>query len=785
MAAPLAPAAPPSLTRASPNGSPRRWLASLAYRAASGRDRRFDFLRGFAVFAMVVDHLGGPSRLYLLTGGNRFYTSAAEGFVFISGLVVGLVYRRIAERDGLTTALRRLLERAWVLYVLAVGLTLALLPVSEMLNLPWAQGIDRTDPVALVWSIVTLHQTYYLVDVPLLYALLLATAPVALVLMHERRTWAVLLVSWLLWAGYQVYPDRTELPWTIQGNYLFFFAAWQVLFFSGMAIGYHRDRLGRTVPDHWRGWLLAATGLGFLGLVLLYANTDRLVMALQALRPGGVVGGYSLTTDLLELLFAKASVAPGRIVASAIVFAFLFLLTTALWKPLERLLGWFLLPLGEKALYAYSAHVVIAALLGVASVALAVDLRAHPTWSLAIQLASLALLWLAIRGRVLLPDAQTRRRWMASTVPLAIAVVLVTRLDPRPDLPGLAPASPAAAADASQRAARAFGTPVPREVERARRFGTPIPRAARAQATPAPGATAAAPAAPVPTLEPLPPPERELAARWRTFEPGALGLPSVSPYVGETQGRFRELWFYSPALDRDMPYYVYLPPEYGSAARRYPVLYMLHGGSADRDEWPAYGLIDAVDRLIVAKEIRPMIVVLPQGDYSYWVNWPDGGPRWGDYVARDLVRHVDATYRTIPRPGRRAIGGLSMGGYGALQLAFNYPGVFRGVGAHSPALYPGDGSLPILGTGEEFARRDPVLLAGTARGLERLDIQIDIGEEDYFVERAVELHEALLQRGIDHRWLLQPGGHDGEYWERNLLQYLRFYDEVLNGRVAL
>lgn len=759
----------------------RRRLASLAYSPSSGRDRRFDFLRGFAVFAMVVDHLGGPSRLYLLTGGNRFYTSAAEGFVFISGLVVGLAYRRIAERDGLTVALRRLIERAWTLYVLAVGLTLALLPLSEMLNLSWAQGIDRTDPVALVWSIVTLHQTYYLVDVPMLYALLLAAAPVAMILLHERRTWALLLVSWLLWLGYQVYPERTELPWTIQGNYLFFLAAWQVLFFTGMVIGYHRERIGQAVPDRWRGWLLGATGLGFLGLVLLYANTERVVMALQALRPGGLVGGYSLTTDLLELLFAKASVAPGRIVASAIVFTFLYLLATALWKPLERWLGWFLLPLGENALYAYSAHVAIAAGLGIASVSGGLDLRARPNWSLAVQVASLALLWLAIRQRVLLPDARSRRLWMASVVPLAIVVVLVTRLDPRPDVPGMVAAPAPAAADASQRAARAFGTPVPREVERARRFGTPIPRAARAQATP--GAPAPA-AAPLPTAEPLPPPERELAARWRTFEPGALGLPSVSPYVGETQGRFRELWFYSPALDRDMPYYIYLPPEYGSAARRYPVLYMLHGGSADRDEWPAYGLIDAVDRLIAAKEIRPMIVVLPQGDYSYWVNWPDGGPRWGDYVARDLVRHVDATYRTIPRPGRRAIGGLSMGGAGALQLAFNYPGVFRGVGAHSPALYPDDGSLPILGTGEEFARRDPVLLAGTARGLERLDIQIDIGEEDYFVERAVQLHEALLQRGVDHRWLLQPGGHEGEYWERNLLQYLRFYDEVLNGRVG-
>jgi S-formylglutathione hydrolase FrmB len=177
-----------------------------------------------------------------------------------------------------------------------------------------------------------------------------------------------------------------------------------------------------------------------------------------------------------------------------------------------------------------------------------------------------------------------------------------------------------------------------------------------------------------------------------------------------------------------------------------------------------------------------MILVLPQGDYSYWVNHATDGSRWGDYTAEDLVRHVDATYRTLPDAAHRAVGGLSMGGFGALQLSFNYPGVFGVVGAHSPALYPDDGSLPILGAGADFAARDPVLLAATATGLDRLDILLDIGEEDHFVERAMELHEALDEREIPHRWLLQPGGHDFDYWERNVVLYLRFYDEALNGQ---
>src|SRR6185312_714123 len=89
-----------------------------------GRDLRLDLLRGFCVFAMVVDHVGGGSWLYALTGGNRGPITAAEGFVFLSGLVLGIVSRQRLARDGLRAAVRSSLERAWTLYGLTVTLTL-------------------------------------------------------------------------------------------------------------------------------------------------------------------------------------------------------------------------------------------------------------------------------------------------------------------------------------------------------------------------------------------------------------------------------------------------------------------------------------------------------------------------------------------------------------------------------------------------------------------------------------------------------------------------------------
>ena len=122
------------------------------------------------------------------------------------------------------------------------------------------------------------------------------------------------------------------------------------------------------------------------------------------------------------------------------------------------------------------------------------------------------------------------------------------------------------------------------------------------------------------------------------------------------------------------PAWVYLPPGYGDAKTRYPVLYLLHGVLDDPSVWiePVYQgmtIPATMDSLIAAGAIRPMIVVMPNGRNalggSYYRNSTVTGG-WGDYIARDLVRHVDARYRTLGSAGGRAIAGHSMGGLGAI-----------------------------------------------------------------------------------------------------------------------
>src|SRR5215208_1942521 len=172
------------------------------YAAAGKRDLRLDFLRGFAVVAMVVDHLGGASWLYALTGGNRFLVSAAEGFVFISGAVVGIVYGARARAGGLRATTPRLLQRAWTLYALAVWLAITTAFVAAIFRLPGGAALAEA-PARFVFEVVTLQRTHYLVDVMLLYCFLMLLAPLALALLLRRCWWLLALASWGLWAAYQ------------------------------------------------------------------------------------------------------------------------------------------------------------------------------------------------------------------------------------------------------------------------------------------------------------------------------------------------------------------------------------------------------------------------------------------------------------------------------------------------------------------------------------------------------------------------------------------------------
>ncbi|MBC7788639.1 MAG: esterase family protein [Anaerolineae bacterium] len=308
------------------------------------------------------------------------------------------------------------------------------------------------------------------------------------------------------------------------------------------------------------------------------------------------------------------------------------------------------------------------------------------------------------------------------------------------------------------------------------------------------------------------------------------------------------LW--SPSLGVKKQYLVYLPSSYASnSARRYPVAFYLHGLWGDEWNWVKLGKLDlAMDSITrhcdpprasrVTCE-REMIVVMPDGDDGWYTTWntlvnladcqrnPTGRkessasycvpwPHYDDYIARDLVAHVDSTYRTIALRAHRGIAGLSMGGYGAFTLALRYPDVFAAAASHSGVLSPLYGgprpfSLPVryatdmgslrAGWGDfwpwiypafgkdtaGWAARDPARLAkklatGT-QGTQRMPaLRFDSGKDDKLVidgNRA--LHAELSAMGIKHQFVEWPGEHDWDYWKSHVPESLTWLASIIGA----
>lgn len=256
---------------------------------------------------------------------------------------------------------------------------------------------------------------------------------------------------------------------------------------------------------------------------------------------------------------------------------------------------------------------------------------------------------------------------------------------------------------------------------------------------------------------------------------------TVTTYLGGS--RVLEEPLYSRILDLHTSYRVLLPADYDTSTQRYPVLYMLHGVAGDSSEWQSIGLLEAADRMVQRGQIDPFLIVLPNGGANYWVNQATGA-RWADYVVQDVVTQVDRDFRTIDEPSARAIGGLSMGGEGALRIALEHPRVFSVVGAHSPSLRTEFSELApelqtLFGDEQLWRHESPLWQVVDNDAAYELTTVIDVGEDDPWRPNVELLHQRMLSRGISHRFEVLPGEHAAEYWIGNVDHYLAFYSAML------
>jgi len=264
---------------------------------------------------------------------------------------------------------------------------------------------------------------------------------------------------------------------------------------------------------------------------------------------------------------------------------------------------------------------------------------------------------------------------------------------------------------------------------------------------------------------------------YRGFAP-----PHDPGYVTE-QGSALRFYLASPALGgRRQPIDVYLPPGYRThPARRYPVLYLLHGVPGRPGAFLATvraGVVE--DELVARHKLRPMILVMPFGSTGSFTDkeWANGVGRddaWETFLARDVVRAVDQRYRTIANGSGRALAGLSEGGYGALNIGLHHPGEFRVLESWSGYERADDLGSVFRHRSDLLARNSPLsTLDGVASALRRARtfVWFYSGTDDKFRAQNAAFSDALAQQHLAHRFYLVRGGHNWALWRGNAARAL-------------
>lgn len=288
--------------------------------------------------------------------------------------------------------------------------------------------------------------------------------------------------------------------------------------------------------------------------------------------------------------------------------------------------------------------------------------------------------------------------------------------------------------------------------------------------------------------------------------------------VGSKPLEVQEVSFYSESVDRKMMFNIVLPKDYTTGKKHYPVLYMLHGLTANYLEWTKLGVPKYANRY-------DLIVVMVDGGNSWYVNWAKSHEgqknNWDDYITKDLIGYVDSHYRTIAKRQGRAISGLSMGGYGALAVGLRHPDIFCSIASHSGALsiveewyeaikegkkpfvvWPGkDPRLNIPGfstrkqrtprgniflTTEDVEAADPFKLVLKVTTDKMPHIYLDCGTEDELLKGSQDFVKLLMEKKIPFTYAESAGGHEEGYWWREVglsmaLQYSVIQRNLMGG----
>jgi enterochelin esterase-like enzyme len=268
---------------------------------------------------------------------------------------------------------------------------------------------------------------------------------------------------------------------------------------------------------------------------------------------------------------------------------------------------------------------------------------------------------------------------------------------------------------------------------------------------------------------------------------------SLSSVLSAQTGKvFDNLSMQSKILNMDRKYAIYLPPDYESSQRSYPVLYLLHGGGDDQTGWVQFGeVLHIADEAINSGKATSMIIVMPDANTGKrgYVNDIKGEWRYEDFFFQEFIPFIEKTYRIKPDKHYRAVAGLSMGGEGTFIYALHHPELFSSACPLSAATGPK--SIEDMKTNKRYQGIEGVSDADLETYFKRYNVlslienmpeeqkkevrwYIDCGDDDFLYEGNCLVHIAMRKKEIPHEFRIRDGVHSWVYWRDSLPNVLEF-----------
>ena len=270
-----------------------------------------------------------------------------------------------------------------------------------------------------------------------------------------------------------------------------------------------------------------------------------------------------------------------------------------------------------------------------------------------------------------------------------------------------------------------------------------------------------------------------------------IGFLTSSLSLAQTGKVYDNLALKSEILKSERNYAVYLPPDYETSERSYPVLYLLHGAGDDQTGWVQFGeVLHITDKAIKEGKATPMIIIMPDAQTGQRGYFNDIGNEWRyeDFFFEDLIPYVENKYRIKGEKRYRAVAGLSMGGGGSFMYALNHPEMFSSACPLSAYIGPldfesfkeryiqGENKYNESALRKYFEKHNALsLIENTdAEKVKSVRWYIDCGDDDFLFEGNSLVHIAMRKKNIPHEYRVRDGAHSWTYWRTALPEVLEF-----------